>query len=64
MNIAERIINLANTLDATGKACAPITTRSTREYLMRLGIAPADRGELMIGGHLILVRAKSDEDEE
>ena len=63
MNIAERISIAAEALDRSNKAKAKIRTRSSRRYVMSLGLKPAEKGgPIYIGQHeIVFDHGKEDE---
>lgn len=55
MTTIEKIKAIAETLDASGRPAAPITVRSRREYLMRIGLKPEKRGgPILVGAHHVI----------
>lgn len=56
-----QIERLAEFLDGIGKPASPITTTSSRAYLMRAGIRAQKRGgPLMVGDHEVTYRVKAE----
>lgn len=55
MNVFQKAKILAKTLDEQNKSSAPIRVRSSRGYMMSLGLKPQERGQpLFINDHPVI----------